>query len=244
MAYLQFPDGAQPTLDGPRIPQHLLNQPLTGAPAWIDSERYTIDAKPETPQAMFMMRGPMMQVLLEDRFQLKLHRETREIPVYALAQVKGGAKLRDAEKGKCMTEAEMRAWIQANDAPPMPGDTGFKPVCGGIMRNTRDGTLAGFTVTMRALCNELSRILDRDVVDRTGIASPFDFQMQLAAADVAALSFNGAPMVPAPDANAPAADPVGSSVFPAVQKLGLHLEPSKASMEFLVIDRIARPSGN
>ena len=105
------------------------------------------------------------------------------------------------------------------------------------MRN-REGVLAGFRVTITALCNELSRILDRDVVDRTGITSPFDFQMQLSPADV---MVDGAP---APDPSAPAPDPAGASVFPAVQKLGLHLEPSKGSAEFLVIDRIARPSGN
>ena len=120
LAYLQFPDGAQPTLDGPRVSPRMLNQPLTGAPAWIDSERYTIDAKPETPQTMPMMRGPMMQALLEDRFQLKLHRETREVPVYALTVAKNGAKLAAPEKGKCMTEAEMRASIEANGVPPMP----------------------------------------------------------------------------------------------------------------------------
>jgi uncharacterized protein (TIGR03435 family) len=244
MAYLQFADGAPPTLDGPRVSQRMLNQPLTGAPAWIDSERYTIDAKPENPQTVPMMRGPMMQALLEDRFQLKLHRETREVPLYALTVAKSGAKLSPPEKGKCMTEAEFRASIEANGAPPMPGDTGFKPICGGIMRN-REGVLSGFTVSITALCAELSRILDRDVVDRTGITSPFDLQMQLSAADALnGLSMNGAPMAPAPDPNAPAPDPAGSSVFPAVQKLGLHLESSKGSAEFLVIDRIARPSGN
>jgi uncharacterized protein (TIGR03435 family) len=243
-AYLLFADGAPPTLSGPRISQRMLNQPLTGAPAWIDSERYTIDAKPEAPQTVPMMRGPMLQALLEDRFQLKLHREAREVPVYALTQVKSGAKLSAVEKGKCMTEDEFRASIEANGAPPMPGDTGFKPICGAVMRN-REGVLTGFGITMTALCNELSRVLDRDVVDRTGFLSTFDFQMQLAPADaLIGLTLNGAPMAPAPDPNAPAPDPAGSSVFPAVQKLGLHLEPAKGSAEFLVIDRIARPSGN
>lgn len=245
-AYLQFANGERPTLSGPRISQRMLNQPLTGAPAWIDLERYTIDAKPETPQTPPMMRGPMMQALLEERFQLKLHRESREVPVYALTQVKSGAKLAAAEKGKCITEDQFLAALDAGGGapPPMPGETGFKPICGAIMRN-REGVLAGFTVTMTALCTELSRILDRDVVDRTGFSPAFDLQLQLAPADaMAGLMLNSAPMAPAPDPNAPASDPPGASVFPALQKLGLHLEPSKASAEFLVIDRIARPSGN
>jgi hypothetical protein len=53
--------------------------PLRLLPEWAESERYTIDAKPETPQRREMMQGPMMQSLLEDRFQLKIHRETRQV---------------------------------------------------------------------------------------------------------------------------------------------------------------------
>src|SRR5205823_2518442 len=55
---------------------------VTGGPAWTTSDLYEIDAKAEAPQSHAMMNGPMLQALLEDRFKLKLHRETREVPVY------------------------------------------------------------------------------------------------------------------------------------------------------------------
>jgi hypothetical protein len=68
-AYETFADGTQDPL---KLPVAL---PPEG-PAWINSAFYTIDAKTETPQDGAMMRGPMMRTLLEERFQLKTHRET------------------------------------------------------------------------------------------------------------------------------------------------------------------------
>ncbi len=50
-----------------------MNQDIAGEPGWAQSDRYTIDAKPETPQTIGMMRGPMLQTLLEERFKLKIH---------------------------------------------------------------------------------------------------------------------------------------------------------------------------
>jgi uncharacterized protein (TIGR03435 family) len=57
------------------------NATLEGGPSWIDSERYQIDAKAEGPASKDAMNGPMLRSLLEDRFQLKTHRETRQVPV-------------------------------------------------------------------------------------------------------------------------------------------------------------------
>jgi uncharacterized protein (TIGR03435 family) len=65
--------------------------PMEGGPAWINSERYTIDAKAEGTPSHGMMHGPMLQALLEERLNLKVHRETREIPVYVLTVAKGGS---------------------------------------------------------------------------------------------------------------------------------------------------------
>src|SRR5579871_1783725 len=65
-------------------------QRVEGAPSWLQSERFTITAKAEGTPHQEMMRGPMLQAILEDRFQLKIHRETREIPVYELRAAKDG----------------------------------------------------------------------------------------------------------------------------------------------------------
>lgn len=76
--------------------------PIEGDPDWVSSAMYSIDAKTESPQTPAMMRGPMMQALLEERFQLKTHRETREVPVYLLTVAKGGEKLQPAKEGSCL----------------------------------------------------------------------------------------------------------------------------------------------
>jgi uncharacterized protein (TIGR03435 family) len=75
--------------------------PVEGDPAWIRSARYSFDAKSDSPQSGAMMRGPMMQVLLEERFHMKTHRETREVPIYLLTVDKGGPKFQAAKQGSC-----------------------------------------------------------------------------------------------------------------------------------------------
>ncbi len=73
--------------------------PVEGGPAWIHSDPYLIS---EGDPSLELMQGPMLQALLEDRFQLKMHRETREVPVYALTIAKGGSKLQPFKEGTCV----------------------------------------------------------------------------------------------------------------------------------------------
>src|SRR5271170_7818372 len=93
LAYI-IPNAAQPNSGE-------LNLRLEGGPSWIDSERYQIQAKADGPAGKDVMTGPMLQALLEDRFQLKVHRETREVPLYALTVAKSGLKLQPADGGSC-----------------------------------------------------------------------------------------------------------------------------------------------
>ena len=81
---------------------------ISGGPAWLDSERYDIDAKAETPQDSATLTGPMLQALLAERFKLKVHRESKEVPVYALAAGKGVPKLEPAQPGKCTARGAPR----------------------------------------------------------------------------------------------------------------------------------------
>ena len=98
MAYVDFADGHA-------LPQGSLGslkyQPIQGSPGWFDSERYTIEAKLASPQTRAMMNGPMLQTLLEDRFKLKIHRESKEVPAYALVAARGGPRLQPTPKGGC-----------------------------------------------------------------------------------------------------------------------------------------------
>src|SRR5512133_1323995 len=74
---------------------------VIGGPAWLDTDRYDVSAKAEGAAPFAQMIGPMLQALLEERFQVKVHTEPRETPVYALTVVKGSPKLSPAKEGNC-----------------------------------------------------------------------------------------------------------------------------------------------
>ena len=74
---------------------------ISGGPAWIKSDRYDVEAKAEGNPSAKAMEGPMLQALLEDRFKLKIHRVTREIPVYELTVAPKGFKLTPMKEGSC-----------------------------------------------------------------------------------------------------------------------------------------------
>jgi len=103
--------------------------PVEGGPAWIQSERYVINARAEGEPSPAMMMGPMMQTLLEDRFHLKIRRESREVPVYALTVAKGGPKLTPFQVGSC----------EPLDSPfrPMSPEERTKNYCRGALSEIR-----------------------------------------------------------------------------------------------------------
>jgi uncharacterized protein (TIGR03435 family) len=211
-------------------------QPIKGSPAWVTSERYTIDAKAEGTAARETMLGPMLAALLEDRFKLKIHRERREAPIYVLTVAKGGPRLEPAQDGRCTQ-------FDADKPDPPQG----LHICGILIRSVKPGDVPAsfFGATMGDLCRGLSRVLSREAVDKTGIAGRFDIRLDVSQADLFPRAAVLARENPGdPDAPAVASDPQGSSLFAAIQKLGLKLEPSKGLVESIVIDRIERPSEN
>ena len=226
MAYLVFPTGQANAPVSPAVFQ----MPLSGGPGWIDSERYRIDAKAEHPVNVEKMRGPMMQALLEDRFQLKVHRESRPIDVYELTVDKGGPNLQPAKEGACVP-------FDRNRPPPEPALGEPQPVlCGQLGRNARGGfDIPG--VTIAGLCRQLTAYVDRSIVDQTGIPGVFDVHFEMSAID---LGYAGA----APDPSSPFSPGDGRAIASALEKIGLRLRPGKGQSDFLVIDRIERPSEN
>jgi uncharacterized protein (TIGR03435 family) len=106
LAYGTFADGANPNMQMLQI---------LGAPGWTQSEFYNLTAKAEGAARVEQMMGPMMRALLEDRFKLKIHRETKEMPVYALTLAKSGIKAHPMKEGDCVA-------IDPNHLPtPTPG---------------------------------------------------------------------------------------------------------------------------
>jgi uncharacterized protein (TIGR03435 family) len=206
--------------------------PIEGGPGWINSERYYIDAKAEGPQTQEMMRGPMMRTVLEDRFKLKIRRETRQGPVYELKVAQGGPKLEPVENGSCTPVEDFDFRKLA------PGQ---KPslICNGAM--VQNGKLAFLAMSIADFCQNLTwNALDRPAIDKTGIAGKFNFHLEFAP-DEAAPNLHSAGVDPA----AAPLDTAGPSVFTALQQqLGLKLERATGPIEFLIIDHVEKPSEN
>jgi uncharacterized protein (TIGR03435 family) len=196
---------------------------ILGGPKWLDSTRFDIEAKMDDAEAAQLkaldyehsrvQAQAMFQQLLADRFQLKVHWETRELPVYALAVAKKGAKLQPAKD--------------------TTGNTGTSS-------NSRGSgvqfTATGQTVTQLAqsLTSSAAHELGREVIDKTGIEGKYDVSLNWTR-DTGAASAGT-------DGNAQESGP---SIFTAIQEqLGLKLEPSKAPVRVLVIDRAEMPSEN
>jgi uncharacterized protein (TIGR03435 family) len=237
MAYIRFATGKKDSrafsLGG--VLWRTFNQEIGGSPAWIKSDRYTINAKPEDAQTAAMMQGPMLQSLLEDRFKLQIRRDTKEVPVYALAVMsKGGPKLVAARKENCTV-------LDFTNGPPQPPGPDQPPPCG-MFRVNKNGGMDTFGQTLAGICTQFSSALDRDVVDRTGITGTFDIHLDLTFDDLFARQ-DSTPGTGDPAMTAATADPLGA-IMRALQKLGLKLEKAKATGEFLVIEHVERPSAN
>jgi uncharacterized protein (TIGR03435 family) len=216
---------------------------ISEGPAWIQSEGYDIEAKADgkASRAQILL---MLRSLLEDRFQLKLHRETKELPVYALTVAKSGLKLQPRKEGGCIP-------VDPSGTLPPPSNTpgqrapGFPCGMPGVMMEPSGVRIEGGKVAMPDFIRVLSMVLGRPVLDRTGFTETFDVRLDFTP-DEAAAGLPRSAGAGDPDSPPSAADP-GSppTIFAAIQEqLGLKLESVKGPVEVLVIDHVERPSQN
>ena len=206
--------------------------PISGGPAWIDSELYDIEAKADGNPSRETMSGPMLQALLEDRFKLRIRRETKEVPVYALTVAKGGPKLQAFHEGSCVSNDLEKP------AASSPGQK--RPILCGSYSIGLKGSNLTLDVHKRSV-TEFSRQLhlDRPVLDKTGIAGLFDFHLEFASDGTTAGFF------PPGYQAEPSDSPDGPSIFTAIEaQLGLKLEPAKGPGEILIIENIEKPTDN
>jgi uncharacterized protein (TIGR03435 family) len=220
---------------------------ISGGPGWIRSDRFTIQALAPagSPSYTFQQfldgKAPTLQImiqnLLADRFRLVLHRGTKEVPVYFLTVAKGGPKLERLEEGSCRRVAPIDP-----AKPPTSVGQEERPRCGagsGIF-----GTASGMTVrwdlSLGEFASIVSQLLDRPVIDKTGITGMVKFNMEFAADQAITGPFGELrPSIPE------AAVPSGSSIFTAIQEqVGLKLEAATGPVEVFVIDHVDRPSEN
>lgn len=213
---------------------------ITGGPGWMNSDAYDVEAKePAGADAVSPMnmdesrrradeerRKKMVRALLADRFQLKLHRETKELPVYALVVAKNGPKLKESD-------------LPADAKGPGPGGK-FR----GMMMGP--GQVTGNGVTLEFLATALSGTLGRPVVDQTGLKGAYDLKLEWTPDEGQRrmmMVMKGGPG--AGPGEAPPPDASGPSVFTAIQEqLGLKLESKKGPVEILVIEHAEQPSEN
>ena len=209
---------------------------IVGGSNWLGTDKWDIQAKahegsiptdagaprPTAPNHPLTL---MLQSLLEERFQLKVHREIREQPVYELTIAKSGSKMRRSTHQDELTVPE----------PPQ----GQRPRQGSIRLNVIRGDLEanGVPIAQLGLVLSDSRILGRAVIDRTGLNGLYDFSLKWMP-DVPSGLLPPGVQLPPPDLSAP------SLVTALEEQLGLKLESSKGPVEVLVIDSVQRPSEN
>jgi uncharacterized protein (TIGR03435 family) len=189
---------------------------VIGEPAWI-SDKFDISAKPDIdgiPNER-QIRG-MMQKLLADRFKLTLHHDKRELTVYTINVAASGPKLTKS---------------QANGVS-LPG-LGFRGLGNMMARNATISDVAGLMQTM---------VLDRPVVDQTGLKDRYDLTLNWAPDESQFKVRDGQSPFPAPPAENADARP---DLFKAMQEqLGLKLESAKIPTDVLVIDHVEKPEAN
>src|SRR5262245_10998076 len=227
------------------IPPSLL-YPYDGAlitgPEWINSAMYEIEAKSEGDATMAELKL-MLQDLLADRFKMKMHREKKEMSVYALTRGKNPLKLTRAPDDRdCQGQVR-------RDHQYELGATSLEGQCHGFV--PENGQLAGRSVDMSDFAEMLSIWAGRIVIDKTGIEGLFDIKMpRLAAANLPPAPVGGEKGGAGggrgdggPIELRVVGDPL-PTVFTALEQIGLKLESTKGPVDVLVIDNLERPTEN
>jgi uncharacterized protein (TIGR03435 family) len=215
---------------------------VVGGPHWIDTDKFDISAKAEGGATGPQMMGPMLQALLEDRFQVKVHVGSQDGPVYAMTVAKNGPKLQPTKEGSCVP-------IDLNNTPRTPSKRGEQPKpCGFGGGLTHDGVnfvADWYGTTMAQLAGRfLQSYVGRPVIDRTGLAGQFDIHLEYVREDAprGPTLLDGQPI---PDLPAPTADSTGPSIFTALEsQLGLKLSPTRGPVDVIIVDQAEKPSAN
>jgi uncharacterized protein (TIGR03435 family) len=215
---------------------------ISGGPAWLDSARYDISAKSGNGSPKRDETLPMLQSLLTDRFQLKIQRGTKELPIYALAVAKNG------KLGPWLTESKPGSCKPYDPATPPtlpePGNSGrggrgnggsSELPCGSLIRTPRGLTAA--SVPVADLIPTLMQVLGRTVADKTGLIGNFDIMFEWIP-DAGRGGRNGR-------GDSSLADSSGPSIFTLIQEqLGLKLVSERGPVEIFMIERAEKPSEN
>lgn len=187
---------------------------IVGAPDWAGTDKYDLTAKPDGEgQPNDKQWKTMIQKLLADRFKFTFHHDKRELPVYTLVVAKGGSKMTKSEG-----DPNGLPSLFFHGLGDLPG---------------RNATVADFAGVMQ------TAVLDRPVVDQTGLTGRFDFTLKWTPDES---QFGGLGIKVPPPSDKPDAPP---NLYQAIQEqMGLKLDPVKAPADVLVIDHVEKASAN
>jgi uncharacterized protein (TIGR03435 family) len=193
---------------------------ISGGPGWLNTARFDIAARAEDATASEDRIRLMARTLLSDRFGLRLHAESRELPVYLLVQAKAGTK-------------EPRSLHAAGPCPERGPGAG--PECQ-VFNLSPGGHLSAQRATMGQLARVLTDLTFRPVRDQTGIQGEYDFQLSWSPDDATPGAGNSGSAAP---------DLSQGSIFTALEEqLGLKLQSEKGPVDVFVIDHAEKPSEN
>jgi uncharacterized protein (TIGR03435 family) len=203
---------------------------ITGGPPWIDSRRWDVDAKAPGPTKGPEMRQ-MVRRLLEERFGLKTHFVTRQLPVYELVVARRDRSLGPNIKPAVLDCRPFLTGARPIDESPEDPETGF-PACadGGSFRrglitpSLRGRPLSGLITTLEAA-------LQRTIIDKTGLTGIYDIELSYVDHNLVGKGIGS--------------DDDGPALLTAVQEqLGLRLRSSRGPVQVLVVDSASEPTVN
>lgn len=207
-------------------------------PDWIGSDRFDLNAK--LPAGATASQIPdMLQTFLADRFQLKMHRDKKDLPVYALIMGKGPLKLKESPPDAAAGESKGTLNIAATGS------------AAGVSVNLGNGSYYTFAnnkfeagkISMDILASMLERYLDRPILNLTELKGTYDLTLNVTQEDYYALLFraavNSGVTLPSEALRFIDNASVGS-LFDAVQQVGLKLDARKAPLEALMVDQMLK----
>lgn len=205
-------------------------------PDWMGGAHYDIVAKrPDGVEGEKALRG-MMASLIEDRFHMTMHRETRELPAYALVVGKSGLKMKELPP-----DAESENQTKVDVSVTTGGRGAVVDLGGGSSISYGLNKLEAHKVTIPSIIDSLSKFLDRPVVDETGLTGRYNFTLEYSVDELKTMvRGTGGDASHIPDFGG---DQV--SIFTSVESLGLKFEAKKTPVPVVVIDGIQKtPTAN
>ena len=224
-----------------RIAYQVKDFQVTG-PDWMASERFDIHAKlPTGGRGQFR---DMLQTLLESRFQIKMHRASKEFPVYAVVVGKGGLKLKESPLDPEPEGAEGGRGAVNVTATGGRGGTTINYGRGAYF-TLADNKIESRKLSMEALADSIGRFVERPVVDMTELKGTYDLNLEFTPEEYRVLLIR---MALSAGVNLPAEamklleGASDESLFKGLQQMGLKLESRKAPLEVIVIDSVIKTS--